>query len=184
MTSFKPYQKLHRRTCHLCFPATAHPLSRNSSRPTAELPKRPEPPPTDPLSKGCDSTDHTHICNKLQEVHSSKLIAITPGHVTSSYKAAPRTPATKNNYSVYSVVTLRAAIFSEGGWGWGGRVKRESDDYTARSCPAGITHKQFRLTSGSACFILKKNKLIAGPTEGQSRLSGLEFHCHRKETTF
>lgn len=47
-------------------------------------------------------TAHRRICNKLQEVHSSKLISIRPCHVIDFYKAALRTSATKNNYSVYN----------------------------------------------------------------------------------
>lgn len=53
---------------------------------------------TGPLSRRCDSTAHVRICNKLHEVHSSKLISITH-HVTTIHKLLLWTSDTENNYS-------------------------------------------------------------------------------------
>lgn len=82
-------------------PAAVCSLSQKSScAPGHQLQSSPKSPTTTgPLSRGCDSTAHRSICNKLQEVHSSKLMSIGPCHVIDFHKAVLRTSATKNNYS-------------------------------------------------------------------------------------
>lgn len=98
--SLKSYQEMCRQldallasSCLLTQPE----IKRRSRTPTAELPK--DRSHNWPRWAG-DVTHmaHSHICNELQEVHSSKLISIRPCHVIDFYEAALRTSATKNNY--------------------------------------------------------------------------------------
>ncbi len=98
-------------------------------------------------------TAHGPICNKLQEVHSSKLISIRLCHVIDFCKAALKTYATKNNYSQCTTPDPESSHHQQ-------RVAANTnDDCTSRSHPARIivaklssAKPRICTTSGSSCF--------------------------------